>query len=147
MTKILTRMIVAILALNSTVVLACSCDRLSLSEAWNDSKHFSTVVLVEVTNITPDKQFYKVIKTFRGKDDSPWMVAGGLFGSGCQGFVFKGSRPNDLDEKMQISQRVLRVGDRYLLFKNDGAFIQWACSTQFRFTSKTEQKLNNLIGN
>jgi len=81
-------MIVVVLALNSTVVLGCSCDRLSFSEAWN-SKSLSTAVLVEVTNITPEKQFYKVIKTFRGKDDSPWMVPGGLFGSGCQGFFSK----------------------------------------------------------
>ena len=136
----LTRMIVAILALNSTVVLACSCDRLSLSEAWNDSKLFSTVVLVEVTNITPEKQFYKVIKTFRGLDNSQWMEPGGG-GAGCQGFVFEGSRPIDLEDNKITLAPVLKVRDKYVLFKNDGPFTHWACSTQFRFTPNIEQKL------
>lgn len=121
MTKILTSMIVGILALNATVVLACSCDRLSLSDAWIDSKRFSTVVLVEVTKITSEKQFYKVIKTFRGVDDSPWMVPGGG-GAGCQGFVFKGSRPIDLDDQTETLSPILKVGDQYVLFKNDGPF-------------------------
>ena len=143
MTKILTRIIVAILALNATLVLACSCDRLSLSEAWSDSKRFSTVVLVEVTNITPEKQFYKVIKTFRGIDDSQWMEPG-EGGAGCQGFVFKGSRPIDLDDQTETLSPILKVGDQYVLFKDEESFTHWACSTQFLFSSDIEQKLDHL---